>query len=68
MTPSLLKNVRRGLFVLGALASIFGNSGRDTATTPADASIASVREARLRKLHLVRPDLISYPIASEVVC
>jgi len=25
-------------------------------------------EVRLRKLHLVRPDLIPYPIAYEVVC
>lgn len=25
-------------------------------------------EARLRKLHLVRPDLIPYPIAFEVYC
>ena len=30
---------------------------------------ASMRpEVRLRKLHLVRPDLIPYPIAYEVVC
>ena len=26
------------------------------------------REVRLRKLHLVRPDLIPYPIAYEVCC
>ena len=25
-------------------------------------------EVRLRKLHLVRPDLIPYPIEYEVVC
>ena len=25
-------------------------------------------EVRLRKLHLVRPDLIPYPIASEIYC
>lgn len=25
-------------------------------------------EVRLRKLHLVRPDLIPYPIAFDVVC
>jgi hypothetical protein len=30
---------------------------------------ASLRpEVRLRKLHLVRPDLIPYPIAYEVCC
>lgn len=25
-------------------------------------------EARMRKLHLVRPDLVSYPLAMEVIC
>lgn len=25
-------------------------------------------EVRIRKLHLVRPDLIPYPIAFEIVC
>jgi hypothetical protein len=42
------------------------------AATPAASSAgeqAVVRaEVRLRKLHLVRPDLIPYPIAYEVVC
>jgi len=28
----------------------------------------AMHEVRLRKLHLVRPDLIPYPIAFEVVC
>ena len=37
--------------------------------SPTDDSIASLRpEVRLRKLHLVRPDLIPYPIAYEVCC
>lgn len=31
-----------------------------------DATVRS--ETRLRKLHLVRPDLIPYPIAYEVYC
>ncbi len=36
---------------------------------PEAASDALVRhETRLRKLHLVRPDLIPYPIAYEVYC
>ena len=29
---------------------------------------AAKKETRLRKLHLVRPDLIPYPIAFEVYC
>jgi hypothetical protein len=51
--------------------------------TPAASPVASARpdaalqarldslrppEVRLRKLHLVRPDLIPYPLAYEVVC
>jgi hypothetical protein len=38
--------------------------------TPATGdSLASYRpEVRLRKLHLVRPDLIPYPLAYEVYC
>ena len=36
---------------------------------PSDQSLASLPpEVRLRKLHLVRPDLIPYPIAYEVCC
>jgi len=35
----------------------------------ADQELAGIRpEGRLRKLHLVRPDLIPYPIAYEVYC
>lgn len=35
------------------------------ATTPA---ASNMPEVRLRKLHLVRPDLIPYPIAYDVYC
>ena len=35
---------------------------------PADSVSALPPEVRLRKLHLVRPDLIPYPIAYEVYC
>ena len=38
-------------------------------TPPASSDAPAVETAlRLRKLHLVRPDLIPYPIAYEVVC
>lgn len=33
-----------------------------------DAAAALKGETRLRKLHLVRPDLIPYPIAFEIYC
>ena len=35
---------------------------------PADATAHVQPTVRLRKLHLVRPDLIPYPIAYEVYC
>lgn len=35
---------------------------------PEDASARLNREVRLRKLHLVRPDLIPYPISYEIHC
>ena len=40
------------------------------ADSPSEAdAVAGLRpETRLRKLHLVRPDLIPYPIAYEVYC
>lgn len=41
------------------------------ARTPSNSNLdtASIRyEVRLRKLHLVRPDLILYPIQYEVYC
>ena len=39
------------------------------ATGAAGEAVAGARpEVRLRKLHLVRPDLIPYPIAYDVYC
>ena len=40
------------------------------AATPADkqGEAVSIKEVRIRKLHLVRPDLIPYPLYYEVVC
>ena len=55
------------LLVLVALAVYVGPSTDRHATMPADADDARVAEqVRLRKLHLVRPDLIPYPIFFEV--
>ena len=48
--------------------------GSTPSAAPAGAALegseaAGIRpEGRLRKLHLVRPDLIPYPIAYEVYC
>ena len=40
------------------------------AAIPTPESVAGhyLPEVRIRKLHLVRPDLIPYPIAYEIVC
>jgi len=40
----------------------------DAAPLPAGEEAVVRSEVRLRKLHLVRPDLIPYPIAYEVCC
>jgi len=45
--------------------------GGERAAAGASASVASTSllpVVRLRKLHLVRPDLIQYPIDYEVIC
>ena len=47
-------------------------SGHAMNQTPATLELESVAklssETRLRKLHLVRPDLIGYPIVYDVYC
>ena len=58
-----------------ALASVMPSANSAPVASPAaattqgeDASAGLKGETRLRKLHLVRPDLIPYPIAFEVYC
>jgi hypothetical protein len=54
-----------GLFLTAPLPS----QPTPAALPSADGALTSYRpEVRLRKLHLVRPDLIPYPIAYEVYC
>ena len=63
-----------GIALLSAAAPArVQESGPVTADRPASLTetgpISAIRpEVRLRKLHLVRPDLIPYPIASEIYC
>ena len=67
---------RRGLWRSALLLAVGGLGfvapAAPTVSRPAspDAdAVAGIRpETRLRKLHLVRPDLIPYPIAYEVYC
>ena len=60
------------LVAVGVLALSAPQSGSPTSGRAADAdqgALAGLRpETRLRKLHLVRPDLFPYPIAYEVYC
>jgi hypothetical protein len=66
-----LRTVRSFFLLLAALSCMaaFGPSDRPSAGD--DRSTPTARlgtEVRLRKLHLVRPDLIPYPLALEVYC
>ena len=69
MTP-VARFVTRSIVLVGLLSATVTPPARSSdATPPAAGEQAVVRaEVRLRKLHLVRPDLIPYPIAYEVVC
>ncbi|HVT87527.1 MAG TPA: hypothetical protein VHD56_01635 [Tepidisphaeraceae bacterium] len=54
--------------VLLAVAIMPATSGQHTLQADQIELAKSPYEVRLRKLHLVRPDLISYPIYFEVYC
>jgi hypothetical protein len=60
------------LFVLGLTVAGGLSPSTTTAHKPAIHPTAAVAthyvEVRIRRLHLVRPDLIQYPIAYEVFC
>jgi len=72
---SARRHVARSLVTLAALSACLVAPASQSPSAPARNSwqnqqeLAGIRpEGRLRKLHLVRPDLIPYPIAYEVVC
>ena len=61
--------VTRSIVLVGLLsASITPPVQSSDAALPAGEQPVVRAEVRLRKLHLVRPDLIPYPIAYEVCC
>ncbi|MGD0139745.1 MAG: hypothetical protein ABSD28_12780 [Tepidisphaeraceae bacterium] len=43
-------------------------SARKNASISAPQVASRLMEVRIRRLHLVRPDLIPYPIAYEIIC
>jgi hypothetical protein len=59
-------------FAMTGASGVSGKPSTATMLTTNDDAVAlspSLRpEVRLRKLHLVRPDLIQYPIAFEIYC
>ena len=67
MIVVIRRSVLAGVASVLALAS---TSPVQTIAMPAADSqcVGYFHEARLRKLHLVRPDLISYPVSFDVVC
>jgi hypothetical protein len=74
MTARLRKPLRRLLLAGLTLALV---ASPVTSNTPAPSSSESDRqglastnfpEVRIRKLHLVRPDLLPYPLVHEVFC
>lgn len=68
------RRLSRAAFAALLLASAFvpgASAAQPSAGSaqPAMESLASLRpEVRLRKLHLVRPDLIMYPLAYDIYC
>jgi hypothetical protein len=64
----------RGLLLVVLGAAFSPTQARSTVAVPSNAGPAVAQnyyyypEVRLRKLHLVRPDLIPYPIEYEVYC
>lgn len=60
----------RSLLVLAAvfMANSPAEQPAGTDVSANEALTSGFREVRIRKLHLVRPDLILYPLAYEVVC
>ena len=66
--------MKRRLLLAACLLSMINAITCGTPATPIPANASQEQlvrlppEVRLRKLHLVRPDLIQYPICFEVYC
>lgn len=67
-----MKTSRIGLILAMAMSALITADAPRPQPAPVtvDAVAAShpLQAARLRKLHLVRPDLINYPLSFDVVC
>ena len=56
------------LLVLGALINCGSPAADANHSQPKIGIVRLPPEVRLRKLHLVRPDLIQYPLQYEIYC
>jgi hypothetical protein len=65
---SMTLNKMLRAFVLGLAVLVCTAPSQQTVATSAEAIASYHPEVRLRKLHLVRPDLIHYPLSVEVIC
>jgi hypothetical protein len=68
VVSSLLRRLTVGsVLTLGMIIPSSATPAKPASVAP-EQPMAHYIEVRLRKLHLVRPDLIPYPIAFEVYC
>ena len=69
---TIVRLIARSLMITCLLFATAGPAPQSSNTTNLPAGETPTAgmhpEVRLRKLHLVRPDLIPYPIAFEVCC
>lgn len=64
---ALQRVLTRFLLCLAALTMGISDA-TPQAVAPSQDEVAALQTVKLRKLHLVRPDLIPYPLAYEIVC
>jgi hypothetical protein len=57
-----------GIVLALLLATSLAGTSDKTYAAEDKSAVTELQEVKLRKLHLVRPDLIMYPIAYEVFC
>ena len=72
MTRTVRLLARLALLTFSLCAGVTSSTPAAPATTATpqqlDVTAGVLPEMRVRRLHLVRPDLIFYPLAYEVIC